>query len=128
MNDTKITLWIRTQLSDAKSKHLDGINIDIEQPINEGSPLINGLTKFTKRVVDSFHSSIPGSQVTFDVPWSARNVKGKGVDGRNYDYKGLGEICDFLFIMAYDEQSQIFSENCLAGPNSGNNKQKLKTR
>ena len=107
---------------------MDGINIDIEQPINEGSPLINGLTKFTKRVVDSFHSSIPGSQVTFDVAWSARNAKGKGVDGRNYDYKSLGEICDFLFIMAYDEQSQIFDEDCLARPNSGNNKQKIKTR
>ena len=126
MNHTKITLWIQTQLNDVKSKYLDGINIDIEQPIDEGSPLIRGLTTFTKRVVDSFHLSIPGSQVTFDVAWSARNIKGKGVDGRNYDYKSLGEISDFLFIMAYDEQSQMFDENCLAGPNSGNNKQKIK--
>lgn len=39
------------------------------------------------------------------------------VDIRFYDYQGLAANSDLLFVMAYDEQSQIFGE-CLAGPNS----------
>lgn len=45
-------------------------------------------------------------------------MKGEGVDGRNYDYIGLADVVDFLFIMGYDEQSQVFGD-CEAAPNAG---------
>lgn len=48
-------------------------------------------------------------QVTFDVAWSP-----DGIDGRWYDYQSLSEAVDFLFVMAYDEQSQIFDTQCTA--------------
>jgi di-N-acetylchitobiase len=37
-----------------------------------------------------------------DVPWSPYDI-----DGRSYDYKGLAEAADLLFIMMYDTQSQV---------------------
>lgn len=51
-------------------------------------------------------------QVTVDVAWSPA-----GVDGRYYDYGNIGLFVDFLFVMAYDEQSQIRGP-CIAGANS----------
>lgn len=53
-------------------------------------------------------------QVTFDVAWSP-----DGIDGRYYDYLRISQIADFVVVMSYDEQSQIFSDDCLALPNSG---------
>jgi hypothetical protein len=49
-----------------------------------------------------FHAAIPGSRVTVDVPWSPYDI-----DGRNYDWAGLADAADLLFIMAYDTQSQV---------------------
>lgn len=48
-----------------------------------------------------------------DVAWSP-----VGIDQRFYDYLKLSYVSDFLFIMSYDEQSQIYGE-CVAGANSG---------
>lgn len=49
------------------------------------------------------------TQVSFDVAWSA-----KGIDGRYYEYKKIAEYSDVIFIMAYDEQSQILTGPCTA--------------
>lgn len=51
-------------------------------------------------------------QVTVDVAWSPDCI-----DLRCYDNVGLAEASDFLFVMAYDEQSQIFGD-CTARANS----------
>lgn len=53
--------------------------------------------------------------MTYDVAWSPHCV-----DNRCYDVKALSEVTDFLFVMAYDERSQI-SGPCIAGPNSAYN-------
>ena len=44
-----------------------------------------------------------------DVAWSA-----DGIDGRYYDYASLGRYADTLFVMAYDEQSQMWDDTCKA--------------
>ena len=51
-------------------------------------------------------------QVSVDVAWSPDCI-----DQRCYDYVGLSKSSDFLFVMAYAEQSQIFGK-CIAGANS----------
>lgn len=48
-------------------------------------------------------------QVSFDFAWSA-----KGIDGRYYEYKNIAAYSDVIFIMAYDEQSQILKGPCTA--------------
>ena len=52
-------------------------------------------------------------QVSFDVAWSPDCI-----DGRCYDAEALSKVVDFLVVMAYDEQSQIKSADCVAKANS----------
>lgn len=57
------TAWITGKVDLAKSQFMDGINIDIEQAVEEGSPEYHALTDLVKETTDAFHSAIPGSQV-----------------------------------------------------------------
>ncbi|XP_010345305.1 di-N-acetylchitobiase isoform X4 [Saimiri boliviensis] len=104
--------WIAQKLNLAKIQHMDGINLDIEQEVNCSSPEYDALTALVKETTDSFHREIEGSQVTFDVAWSPKNI-----DRRCYNYTGIADACDFLFVMSYDERSQIWSE-CTAAANA----------
>ncbi|XP_004679223.1 PREDICTED: di-N-acetylchitobiase [Condylura cristata] len=104
--------WIAEKVKLAKTQYMDGINIDIEQEVNCSSPEYDALTALVKETTDTFHREIEGSQVTFDVAWSP-----KCIDRRCYNYTGIADACDFLFVMSYDEQSQIWSE-CIAAANA----------
>ncbi|XP_071795850.1 di-N-acetylchitobiase-like [Asterias amurensis] len=106
--------WIMDRVNDVIGEHLDGINIDIEYPLKQSEAHL--LTDFMSELTKTFHLSIPNSQVTFDVAWSPNCV-----DDRCYDYKGIAESCDFVFIMAYSEQSQIYGP-CIAMANAPYNK------
>jgi di-N-acetylchitobiase len=109
--------WIAQQVAEVQRLYLDGINIDTEDAIDAGSPEVNALTQLVQETKEAFHSAINGSQVTFDIAWSP-----DGIDGRNYDAVGLSQAADFLFVMSYDEQSQIFTGPCTARANAGYNK------
>ncbi|XP_003784242.1 di-N-acetylchitobiase [Otolemur garnettii] len=104
--------WIAQKIDLAKSQYMDGINIDIEQEVNCSAPEYDALTALVRETTDSFHREIEGSQVTFDVAWSPKNI-----DRRCYNYSGIADACDFLFVMSYDEQSQIWLE-CIAAANA----------
>ncbi|XP_039887185.1 di-N-acetylchitobiase [Simochromis diagramma] len=106
------TAWITDKVMLAKSQFMDGINIDIEQAVEEGSPEYSALTSLVKETTEMFHREIPGSQVSFDVAWSP-----KCIDKRCYDYVTIAESCDLLFVMSYDEQSQITGD-CVAMANA----------
>ncbi|XP_022096449.1 di-N-acetylchitobiase-like isoform X2 [Acanthaster planci] len=106
--------WVMQQVDRAIQGHMDGINFDIEYPLDASKAKY--LTALVDETTKAFHLSIPGSQVTFDVAWSPNCI-----DGRCYDYKGIADSCDFLFVMSYDEQSQIFGP-CIAMANSPYNK------
>ncbi|XP_077439875.1 di-N-acetylchitobiase [Vanacampus margaritifer] len=106
------TGWIRDKVDLAKNQFMDGINIDIEQAVEEGSPEYFALTDLVKETTEAFHKEIPGSQVSFDVAWSP-----KCIDKRCYDYVTIAESCDLLFVMSYDEQSQILGD-CIAMANA----------
>ncbi|CAI5685290.1 di-N-acetylchitobiase [Oreochromis niloticus] len=106
------TAWITDKVMLAKSQFMDGINIDIEQAVEEGSSEYYALTSLVKETTEMFHREIPGSQVSFDVAWSP-----KCIDKRCYDYVTIAESCDLLFVMSYDEQSQITGD-CIAMANA----------
>ncbi|XP_042869877.1 di-N-acetylchitobiase-like isoform X2 [Penaeus japonicus] len=113
-NATARANWVNLQASDTALKFLDGINIDYEDAIEPNTPEQKGLTSLVQETASVFHSVLPGSQVSFDVAWSA-----DGIDGRFYEYKAIANYSDLIFIMAYDEQSQILEGPCTARPNSG---------
>ncbi|XP_053324943.1 di-N-acetylchitobiase-like [Spea bombifrons] len=106
------TAWVREKVNLAKRQFMDGINLDIERAVLKGSPQYYALTALVQETTETFHREIPGSQVTFDVAWSPACV-----DLRCYNYSGIADLCDFLFVMSYDEQSQIWTE-CVAGANA----------
>ncbi|XP_056132397.1 di-N-acetylchitobiase [Lampris incognitus] len=106
------TAWITEKVNLAKSQFMDGINIDIEHQVEEGSPQYRALTALVKETTEIFHREIPGSQVSFDVAWSPNCI-----DKRCYDYVAIADSCDLLFVMSYDEQSQITGD-CVAMANA----------
>ncbi|XP_020310316.2 di-N-acetylchitobiase-like [Oncorhynchus kisutch] len=106
------TAWITSKVDLAKRQFMDGINIDIEQEVADSSPEYYTMTALVKETTEAFHREIPGSQVSFDVAWSP-----KCIDGRCYDYAAIAESCDLLFVMSYDEQSQIWGD-CVAMANA----------
>lgn len=57
------TAWITEKVNLAKTQFMDGINIDIEQAVEEGSPEYYALTDLVKETTEAFHREIPGSQV-----------------------------------------------------------------
>ena len=105
--------WISTTIDTVKSSFLDGINIDVEDPI----PSIHSETDqlfmvFLNEIATAFHREIPGSSVSADVAWSP-----KCIDGRCYDHLSMANYMDFLVVMSYDERSQIHGP-CIASANS----------
>jgi hypothetical protein len=114
LNATHRKAWTRQQLDYAKLHKLDGVNFDFESPLQEGSGESRGYTRLVKEAVAVFHRELPASQVSVDVAWAPG-----GVDGRHYDYRAIGRLADLLFVMGYDEQSQMWEAGaCQARPNS----------
>lgn len=63
-------------------------------------------------LVSVLYLSYPDLKVSFDVAWSPNCI-----DKRCYDYATIAESCDLLFVMSYDEQSQIMGD-CIAMANA----------
>jgi len=111
-DEDKRKMWVQTQLETVQQIYADGINIDIEDPTQNGTNQSSLLTALVSEVYTAFKSANMNDQVTFDVAWSPDCI-----DGRCYQYDQIAKWTDFLVIMAYDERSQIFGP-CVASANS----------
>lgn len=105
--------WIKAEILIVRSLFLDGINVDFEDDVGPNSPERDGLTALVQESQAMFSAALPNSVVTIDVSWSP-----SGIDGRWYDYVTISKFVDSMFVMDYDEQSQIFRPNCTAWANS----------
>jgi len=91
---------------------MDGLNMDFEQPLDEGSPEVDGYSALIQELAEGVHAAINDSQVSVDgAIWI-------NSDWRHYDWAALGAAADLVFIMAYDEQDQVCSGPCTAKANS----------
>jgi len=91
---------------------MDGINMDFEQPLDEGSPEVDGYSALISELAEAVHSAISDSQVSVDgAIWI-------NSDWRHYDWAAIMSAADLLFIMAYDEQDQVCDGPCTAKANS----------
>lgn len=73
---------------------LDGINIDFEASNINPSDRSDNINKFMKALTDSLHEFSSKLEVSFASPpvnWD-----------NNWDFEGLAESCDYLFVMGYD--------------------------
>ena len=70
---------------------LDGINVDFESvPVaNRG----NDINRFMSKLTNAIHSALPGKEVSF---------AGPAVNWSGWDFRGLANACDYIFIMGYD--------------------------
>lgn len=116
LNNTYRKQWIKQQLSEVDKYFYDGVNFDTEDalPLTRRD-LRDALTSLVNETYQILKGKNPNYQITYDVAWSPHCI-----DDRCYDVKALSEVTDFLFVMAYDERSQIFGP-CIAGPNSAYN-------
>ncbi|GAV08777.1 hypothetical protein RvY_18422 [Ramazzottius varieornatus] len=105
--------WIAKKLAIVQNNFLDGLNFDPEYPIALNSPERVGLIDLVKETRTAFSAAVPGSKISFDVAWSPACV-----DRRCYDYEALAEVCDFLFVMSYDIQGQVWGPSCIAMSNT----------
>ncbi|XP_014785201.1 di-N-acetylchitobiase [Octopus bimaculoides] len=113
LNVTHSNQWIKDQIKEVQKYHYDGVNFDIEDPLElTREDLRNALTQLVNRTSIMLKSINKNYQVTFDVPWNPHCV-----DDRCYDVTALSTVTDFLFVMSYDQRSQIGGP-CVAGPNS----------
>ncbi|WP_318502602.1 glycosyl hydrolase family 18 protein [Bacillus sp. T3] len=85
---------IRQLLSFSQMYHLDGINIDIENVNDEDGPLI---TQFVREATPYLHAA--GLYVSMDITFISSSGNWSGF----YEREKLGEIVDYLVVMAYDE-------------------------
>jgi di-N-acetylchitobiase len=112
---TYTTQLVQDALKTVQDNFLDGVNFDFEDAIEKDDAVSRkALSDLMQLLYDTFHNAIPGSQVTFDAGWQPN------VDVRFYDYATMAKYTDFLVVMDYDEQSQIFGP-CKAGATSDYN-------
>lgn len=88
---------------------LDGLNVDFESATrNEDEK--NALSS----LMYELRAAIPKPlTISFDVAWSPDKI-----DGRDYNYSNIIRTMDYVFIMSYDQRSQVVTQKCTAGPNS----------
>ncbi|CAD5122370.1 unnamed protein product [Dimorphilus gyrociliatus] len=115
-NSSARSQWVQDKLKFTLTQHLDGINFDFEDAISSTRiDLKDGLSKLVEETYRVFKKADPRLQITFDVAWSPDCI-----DQRCYDYFRIASSTDFLFVMSYDERSQIYDE-CIAWANSALN-------
>jgi Di-N-acetylchitobiase len=92
----------------------DGLNLDYENPVEStDTQKQQAITYITNEIQFLLKKSNPYSSLVWDFGWKP------GVDVRFYEYQRMADLCDFVFIMVYDTQSQVWDgPPCLADANS----------
>ncbi|XP_078418020.1 di-N-acetylchitobiase-like [Cetorhinus maximus] len=112
LNRNKRAVWIKRKILLARKQFMDGINMEIWETDTPGSEHYHAVSQLVEEATQIFHREIPGSQVTFNVPWTPDCTV-----GRCYDYAAIANSCDFLFVMSYDIHRGIL-DDCIAKPNA----------
>ncbi|XP_048457515.1 di-N-acetylchitobiase-like [Rhincodon typus] len=102
------TDWIKDTVYFTKIKFMDGILLELSNPIRNHQKL----PKLLEQIEGVFHREIPGSQVSLSVPWSPDCRV-----GMCNDYTSIAKSCDFLHVKAYDMQLEMWDE-CFAKANA----------
>merc|ERR1712013_683611 len=109
-DDLNITSqWISELFANVSALHFDGIAFDFEGEMVAPSPQSTQYINLVNRTTEYFHQNLFGSSVSVCAPFEAFLSW-----GREYDYLSLAKASDYLYIMGYDMQTQIFDSQCIA--------------
>uniref|UniRef100_A0A0G4HYE2 GH18 domain-containing protein n=1 Tax=Chromera velia CCMP2878 TaxID=1169474 RepID=A0A0G4HYE2_9ALVE len=104
--------YARDLASRIEEWHFDGAAFDFEDPVGWQSELSTNYTEIVRLASEEMKRRSPNRQISVAAAWSPH-----GIDGRYFDYLGLAEASDLLYVMAYDIQSQVFGR-CIGDANS----------
>lgn len=62
-NATARTEWVNFQIDKVKNSYTDGVNLDMEDPIIDGSDAAHHYTQLVQELSDKIHVQIPGTKV-----------------------------------------------------------------
>lgn len=105
--------WVAHHVNYTRFHHLDGINVDFEDPVGAKEPARHAYVQLMNETRAALTDFNVLALLSVDVPWSPDCI-----DGRCYDFVGLHNHVDMFFIMGYDLRSQVHTKNCLAGANA----------
>jgi len=109
-NRSAVLDYAATVALKVKSSFTDGANLDIELADSAYSDALDNLTA---EVVKAVKSTTPSAHVTFDVPSEGAGTAKCGTQyGRNYNFKTLATLCDFLVVMDYDSNVEGSCPTC----------------
>jgi di-N-acetylchitobiase len=113
LNGSARAEWIRSSITEVRARFADGLYLDYEKPLERGQgQLISALTSFVREAGVALRSQMPTAKLVVATAWSPDDI-----DGRDYDYVGLSEAADYLFVMNYDTRSAIYGR-CIASANA----------
>eukprot|EP01084_Bolivina_argentea_P125829 222886_1 len=109
-DDNNVTMtWIKNVFQTVTALHYDGVTFDYEGAMLWNQPQSAQYVNLINMTTQYFHTNLPGSTVSICVPFTAYLEW-----GRQYDYYNLAKASDYLYIMDYDVQTQIFDSQCIA--------------
>ena len=113
-NVSYTTAWVADIIDVVQTHYADGFNIDMEDkfPRTYDSGVATRFSALLALVGATLHAARPGARAGAAVAWSP-----DAIDVRPYDYRGLAFGVDYLYVMAYSIQSQIFAR-CVACGNT----------
>jgi di-N-acetylchitobiase len=62
-NETARTEWVNSQIEKVKTTYTDGVNLDMEDEITDGSDAAHQYTQLVEELSNLIHVQIPGSKV-----------------------------------------------------------------
>ena len=95
-NATEREEWAEKALSMVTASFADGVTFDFESALPAHSANVSRYTELVKATRDAFHAKNPSLQVSVCVGWSP-----DAIDGRAYDYKGLADASDLLYVSEF---------------------------
>jgi di-N-acetylchitobiase len=113
-NTTSRESWARKLVEHVTAVGGDGLNLDYESPVTQTDvSRQEAMTHITHEIQVRLKASNPHSSLVWDFGWKPN------VDVRFYPYRRMADICDHVFLMVYDTQSQVWDgPPCVAGPNA----------
>ena len=101
--------WIEQVFNETISLHYDGLTFDYEGCMIWTDVQSQQYTQIVNLTAQYFHKHLPGSTISVCVPFMAYLM-----GCRQYDYVGLAQSIDYLYIMGYDTNGQIWDGQCMA--------------